>query len=208
MRITAIPYTLQFKRPAMTSRGALHARPVVFLRAGSDGVIGWGECGPVPGLSPDDRPDFPDVVQSVCDRINADAPTETIDLSGLPSLAFGLETALRDSPALRRELQRWEALNGQLSRFRLRDPGDAVLEDLERSVMARTSLHLGWLLLGGGALLLFAFAVQAVLRDAALPLIFRFSAGGLLLGLALLFGLKVRERWIERRHDPYRYVVR
>ncbi|MCB0256370.1 MAG: o-succinylbenzoate synthase [Anaerolineae bacterium] len=96
MRITAIPYTLQFKRPAMTSRGALHARPVVFLRAGSDGVIGWGECGPVPCLSPDDRPDFPDVVQSVCDRINAGAPTETIDLSGLPSLAFGLETALRD----------------------------------------------------------------------------------------------------------------
>lgn len=131
-----------------------------------------------------------------------------VDGELLPDEHAELETALRDSPALRRELQRWEALNGQLSRFRLRDPGDAVLEDLERSVMARTSLHLGWLLLGGGALLLFAFAVQAVLRDAALPLIFRFSAGGLLLGLALLFGLKVRERWIERRHDPYRYVVR
>jgi anti-sigma factor RsiW len=131
-----------------------------------------------------------------------------IDGELLPAEREELETALRDSPALRRELQRWEALSGQLSRFRLRDPGDAVLEDLERNVMARTGMHVGWLLLGGGALLLFAFAVQAVLRDPGLPAVFRLSAGGLLAGLVLLFGLKVRERWIERRHDPYRYVVR
>ena len=54
LRITAIPYTLRFKRPATTSRGALHARQVVLLRAERNGIAGWGECGPVPGLSRDD----------------------------------------------------------------------------------------------------------------------------------------------------------
>ena len=73
LRITAIPYTLQFKRPATTSRGVLHTRQVIFLRAERDGVVGWGECGPVPGLSRDDRPDFDALVADVCRQINAGA---------------------------------------------------------------------------------------------------------------------------------------
>lgn len=125
-----------------------------------------------------------------------------------PSEAAELEAALAVDPALRRELQRLEALGRELGRYRLKDPADEVLETLARSVIARTSLHLGWFLAGGGALLFFAGAVIAVLRDPALPLVFRASAGGLLLGLSLLFAVKVRERWLERRHDPYRYVVR
>ena len=96
LRITAIPYTLRFKRPATTSRGALHARQVVLLRAERNGIAGWGECGPVPGLSRDDVPDFVDQVAAVCRQINAGADPAAIDLSALPSVAFGLETALRD----------------------------------------------------------------------------------------------------------------
>ena len=55
LRILPMHYTLHFKRPAATSRGALRVREVVFLRAEQDGVVGWGECGVVPGLSRDDR---------------------------------------------------------------------------------------------------------------------------------------------------------
>lgn len=96
LRLTAIPYKLQFKRPATTSRGVLRARPVVFLRAEQNGVVGWGECGPIPGLSRDDRPDFDTLVADVCRQINAGADPSALDLSALPSVAFGLETALRD----------------------------------------------------------------------------------------------------------------
>ncbi|MBM4117123.1 hypothetical protein FJ251_05165 [bacterium] len=124
------------------------------------------------------------------------------------SEAAELEAALASDPSLRRELLRLEALGHELDRYRLKDPADEVLEALARSVIARTGLHLGWFLAGGGALLLFAAAVVAVLRDPALPLVFRGSAGGLLLGLSLLFAVKVRERWLERQHDPYRYVTR
>lgn len=99
LQITAHPYSLQFKRPAATSRGALTTRQVYFLRAVSNeqpNVIGWGECGPMPGLSVDDRPDFGEQLQRVCRQINAGMLLEEIDLTTLPSLAFGLETALRD----------------------------------------------------------------------------------------------------------------
>lgn len=104
LRVTAIPYTLRFKRPAATSRGALHARQVVFLRAERDGIVGWGECGPAPGLSPDDRPDYFDQVAAVCRQINAGTDPASIDLDALPSVAFGLETALLDLAAGGRQI--------------------------------------------------------------------------------------------------------
>jgi o-succinylbenzoate synthase len=87
---------LHFKRPAATSRGALRVRKVVLLRAERDGIVGWGECGVVPGLSRDDRPDYVDAVASVCDQINCGAAPTELDLASLPSVAFGLETALLD----------------------------------------------------------------------------------------------------------------
>lgn len=89
-------YTLHFERPAATSRGALRVREVMFLRTQRYGVAGWGECGVVPGLSRDDRLDYVDAVRSVCAAINRGALPAELDLSALPSVAFGLETALLD----------------------------------------------------------------------------------------------------------------
>lgn len=96
LTVTPHPNTLHFRRPAATSRGALRVREVVFLRAERDGVVGWGECGVVPGLSRDDRSDYVDAVAAVCNRINHGADPAHLDLAGLPSVAFGLEMALLD----------------------------------------------------------------------------------------------------------------
>ncbi|MCX6050016.1 MAG: o-succinylbenzoate synthase [Chloroflexi bacterium] len=99
LHITAHPYSLQFKRPAATSRGSLHTRAVVFLRATDSeqpGIGGWGECGPLPGLSVDDRPDFLAQVTHICGLINRGQPVEALDLTAFPSLIFGLEMAQRD----------------------------------------------------------------------------------------------------------------
>lgn len=95
-RVTLHPYSLHFKRPAATSRGALRVRPVIFLRAEQDGAVGWGECGTVPGLSRDDRADYADAVAAVCAQINRGATPAELELADLPSVAFGLETALLD----------------------------------------------------------------------------------------------------------------
>jgi o-succinylbenzoate synthase len=50
----------------------------------------------VPGLSRDHRADYVDTVATVCDHINRGADPSELDLSALPSVAFGLETALLD----------------------------------------------------------------------------------------------------------------
>ncbi len=102
LRLSHEPYVLRFARPAKTSRGALTERPILLLRAwdtDDPAIVGWGECGPLPGLSRDDRPTFAAEVAEVCDVINAGYLPTPADLVHLPSFAFGWETALRDLAA-------------------------------------------------------------------------------------------------------------
>jgi len=99
LHLSLHPYTLHFARPARTSRGALTTREVWFVRAWDDAepaVVGWGEAGPVPGLSRDDRPDFAAACAAHVAAINAGAHPLLLDLNDLPAFAFGLETALFD----------------------------------------------------------------------------------------------------------------
>lgn len=99
LRLSLHPQILHFSRPAQTSRGALTTRQVVFLRAwdtAAPEVSGWGECGPLPGLSADDRPTFAAEAAALVATVNQGASPESLPLAGLPSFAFGLETALHD----------------------------------------------------------------------------------------------------------------
>lgn len=99
LQVSLHPYNLHFARPARTSRGALTTRPVWFVRAwdaAAPAVAGWGEAGPVPGLSRDDRPDFAAACASHVAAINAGAHPLLLNLDDLPAFAFGLETALFD----------------------------------------------------------------------------------------------------------------
>lgn len=96
LRLMPESRTLHFKRPAPTSRGLLQTREIVLLRAEQDGVVGWGECGAVPGLSLDHAPDYVEQVMQLCAEVNAGAQPDELDLARWPSVAFGLETALLD----------------------------------------------------------------------------------------------------------------
>jgi len=104
-----VKYTLQFRFEAGTSRGVLTDKDTYFVRIRnheSPLVFGLGECGPLPGLSIDDRPDFEEQLNEVCDLFNSlDLQLFTwnipIILSQLishafPSIQFGFETAMFD----------------------------------------------------------------------------------------------------------------
>lgn len=92
-----------FNFDARTSRGRMQDKTSWFIKVwekGTEKVIGLGECGPLPGLSPDDRADFEEVLASCLQEI----PSYTVDIQsviklvphGFPSIRFGLETALLD----------------------------------------------------------------------------------------------------------------
>lgn len=101
--------TLDFRFDAGTSRGVLKTRDVYWIKAfdpRNPEVVGWGEAAPLIKLSPDYREDFEGILREILQKLNAETwelgqeavlfkLKELIPFS-LPSIRFGLETAILD----------------------------------------------------------------------------------------------------------------
>ena len=103
LQSTFIPYTLDFKFDARTSRGAVSQHKVYYIKlwdVADPTIVGIGECAPLAGLSIDHRPAIEQKLTEVCQTINASKSEtivlEQIDLQEWPALRFALETALLD----------------------------------------------------------------------------------------------------------------
>ena len=106
-----------FKEPAGTSRGVYLTRTSRFVHLTCDdlsGIVGVGECAPLPKLSCDDLPDYEAVLRRQCDEVCAREGIDVDALRDFPSMLFGLEmawrqlhlggsTALSDTPFARGE---------------------------------------------------------------------------------------------------------
>ena len=98
-RATYKKHTLVFKQPARTSRGTLHQKDSWIIRitdAEEPDTTGHGECSILPHLSPDDRPDFENILAITCQRVqNHNFNIDEVP-NAFPSIRFGIETALLD----------------------------------------------------------------------------------------------------------------
>ena len=91
-------HTLEFKKPATTSRGFYTERHIYLLslhNAVNPNVVGVGECAPLKGLSLDDRPDYESELRKLVMQIN-NGKADDFNFNAFPSIKFGLETALMD----------------------------------------------------------------------------------------------------------------
>lgn len=104
-----LKYTLHFRFEAGTSRGTLTRKDSYLIRlsdSASSTVVGYGECGPIQGLSLDDRPDFEEQLSQICRYFNEldlqlfpwNIPIILNQLISqqFPSILFGFETAMLD----------------------------------------------------------------------------------------------------------------
>ncbi len=102
-------HTLRFRFAAGTSRGVLTQRDTYIVRLYDEdqpGVVGHGECAPLPGLSLDDQPDFADKLAGIChyfSELNLELFPFNVPIilnqlisQQLPSILFGFETAMLD----------------------------------------------------------------------------------------------------------------
>jgi len=88
-------YILNFKQPSGTSRGILKTKETWFLILKSEGRLGIGECGLFRGLSIDDRPDYEDKINWVCNHIDLGLEELLLELTAFPSIQMGLEMAFK-----------------------------------------------------------------------------------------------------------------
>lgn len=99
MKASYKKYILNFKQPAGTSRGTLLTKETWFLIISSKGKQGIGECAVFRGLSADDRPDYEEKLQWLCENINIELGVLFGELTEFPSICFGLETAFKSLEA-------------------------------------------------------------------------------------------------------------
>lgn len=95
-------YTLKFKKPAGTSRGTYTLRESWFIRLYDrehPHLCGFGECAPLPGLSPEYNRCYEKTLQQLCSEINQYDQWLSEKLKGHSSIKTGLETALWDYKA-------------------------------------------------------------------------------------------------------------
>ena len=93
MKATYKKYILNFKRPSGTSRGVMTKKETWFLILEANGKIGIGECGILRTLSIDDRSDYEEKLQWVCQNIDLGKDILWDALMEFPSIQFGVEMA-------------------------------------------------------------------------------------------------------------------
>lgn len=91
-------HILEFNFDARTSRGAIkqHTACYIIVKDKIKNITGYGEASPLQGLSLDATGDFEIKLHNILQLLNEGEPIENLDISGLPSAAFGIETALLD----------------------------------------------------------------------------------------------------------------
>lgn len=105
-----------FSFDARTSRGSMKEKISWFIKvwdSGAPDIVGIGECGPLPGLSPDHSPELPDKLEGLISQFNNQSVEITtfaslkeldsfiikslgVEIVQYPSVVFALETALLD----------------------------------------------------------------------------------------------------------------
>ncbi|SHF18726.1 o-succinylbenzoate synthase [Chryseobacterium takakiae] len=87
-------YVLEFKRPSGTSRGVLYEKETFILTIYENENKGVGECAVFRGLSFDDRPDYEEKLQWLCENIQQEYEYLKKELKDFPSIWFGYEQAI------------------------------------------------------------------------------------------------------------------
>lgn len=86
-------YILNFKQASGTSRGILNTKETFILEVFDGDRKGIGECALFRGLSCDDRPDYEEKLQWLCENIHLDKSEIHRELLHYPSIWFGYEQA-------------------------------------------------------------------------------------------------------------------
>ena len=93
LKATYKRYILNFKQASGTSRGVLKTKETFFILLEEQGKEGIGECGLFRGLSIDDKPDYEEKLQWVCNHISLGKEALLNELYQYPSIQFGVEQA-------------------------------------------------------------------------------------------------------------------
>jgi anti-sigma factor RsiW len=134
-------------------------------------------------------------------RISNEELMQFLDQELDPDERARIERELATSTELQRELARYRSMRAELKSLGtdIRPPGvwAAIHRKLTRPV--------GWLLLVAGVVLSTGWGSWLYFTSEE-DLVLKFATGAVVIGVALLLGATIQERWVEWQTDPYRDI--
>jgi len=122
------------------------------------------------------------------------------------------QNLVKEHPDLRREWESLKTLHGVTTSMKFTNLPEETWDRYWANVYARLERGLAWLLISiGGAILVATAGYQAILaflQDQHIPLFTKIAIAAVLVGTAILLVSVAREKWIMRRSDKYKEVLR
>jgi predicted anti-sigma-YlaC factor YlaD len=122
------------------------------------------------------------------------------------------EEHLTGCPECTKELKEFRKLKAITDEVTLVEPEDKLWQDYWGGIYNRTERSLGWIIFSIAAILLIIYggfrAIEEILEDPTVELIFKVGLLTLLIGLAILFVSVLRERIFFWKRDRYKDVRR
>ncbi len=123
-----------------------------------------------------------------------------------------LQDHLKTCVKCRAEWEAFRELKKETSQMKFKPLPEMFWDEYWQNVYNRIERGVGWIFLSLGAILLLGYAAFALLEDFFLnpkePLIERLGLAFLIFGLIIVFISVIREKWMVRKIDKYRRVLR
>lgn len=119
---------------------------------------------------------------------------------------------LQESKEFTEEWNSMQKLKEVTSQMRFSRPPEEVWEKYWASVYYRLERGVAWILISLGAIVLLTYggfkAVESLLADTTLALIVKIALLAVMAGFAILVVSVIREKWLARKVDKYKEVIR
>lgn len=130
------------------------------------------------------------------------------DGAATPAEREELMAWVTDKPELRRELEEHQALKAVTDGWMARLEADLAADRDRKSPVRSAERGVGVALVLGGLCVLMVAGPILALADPEVPLAMKIGLGAAMAGALLLLIHVVRTRLSDRRHDPYKEVIR
>lgn len=122
-----------------------------------------------------------------------------------------VDDLIKNNEEFRNELESLRMVKSETDKLKLKEPTVEKWDEYWTNVYYKFERNFAWLLLSISAIILIAYAFYHIALDllsADMPILIKFAISGGILAFIILFVSVARERFILRKSDKYKDIIR
>ena len=122
-----------------------------------------------------------------------------------------VDELIKNNEEFRNELEKFRMVKTETEKLRLKDPPIEKWDEYWTNIYYRFERNIAWVMLSISAVILISFAFYQITIDlisAEMPLFLKFAIFAGIIGFVILFVSVARERFVLRKSDKYKDIIR